>query len=381
MAYLVTKKVKGNYYAYLQESYRESGTVKTRTVEYLGAIAPAVARQITTTKAQANKVKIAALVESVREAATASIVEPAKTKQIAVNDSPALVDSATGELIKTYDKKVITTENKAGRPFSKSLELPSTLEKYGISKTALLHTHARYGRRLEAMEINPSHMTDVKIKYGHPDKLERSKKGYTVFVSRRTQNVKHKANKSALWKHYRQALTGSYLEAIERASPEQFNELKAGLDYYHKDAKRLLFESIKAEATPAARLGLSLQLYLWDKLPGSITQKSKPADFGQVDFSTLNDWRGELTNILSEVQKSGWDGLEKRQKNAKRKAKATITKKLNELKGKSFLDRAKNKLSGKRRRLIREIMAKEKQLQAIEHLEDRLKTIKRVLPF
>lgn len=116
-------------------------------------------------------------------------------------------------------------------------------------------------------------------------------------------------------------------------------------------------------------------------MPGSITQKSKPADFGQVDFSTVGDWRGELTNILSEVHKSGWDGLEKRQKNAKRKAKATITRKLNDLKGKSFLDRAKNKLSGKRRRLIREIMAKEKHLQAIEHLEDRLKTIKRVLPF
>lgn len=48
MSYLAVKKVKGGYYAYRQESYREGGKVRTRTVEYLGAVDPALASKIKT---------------------------------------------------------------------------------------------------------------------------------------------------------------------------------------------------------------------------------------------------------------------------------------------------------------------------------------------
>lgn len=46
MSYLAVKKVKGRFYAYRQESYREGGKVRTRTIEYLGAIDPGLAGNV-----------------------------------------------------------------------------------------------------------------------------------------------------------------------------------------------------------------------------------------------------------------------------------------------------------------------------------------------
>ena len=63
MAYLAIKKVKGRYYGYMQESYREGGSVKTRTVEYLGAIEPAIAQQVQATRQQLGAADMAALVK------------------------------------------------------------------------------------------------------------------------------------------------------------------------------------------------------------------------------------------------------------------------------------------------------------------------------
>lgn len=400
MAYLAVKKVKGKYYAYKQESYREGGKVRTRTVEYLGAIEPAIAKQIQTTKTKVGAVEIDSLVDSIRQQAQTAtknsrspkvnrtpptpIKEPekaAETKaQIQVNDSPALVNTETGELLKTYDR-VITTDKNPSRPFSQSLKLPKDLEKYGISETALLRTHARYGNRLKDLGMNPSYMPDVQIKYGHPDRLDRSKNGFVVYVSRRTQNKRNKSNKTQLWKHYRQALSSAYLEAIEQGRPDLYHDLTIELDHSHKEAKKLLFDSIKYSAKAGTKTGLSLQLYLWDKIPKSVQAKSNPEDFGQVDFSTVNDWRAETTIILSEAQKSGWDGLINRQKSARRKAKSAITKKKNQLRDAGFFERVKNKLSGKHRRIIREIMSKEKQLQSIDRLDDRIKAIRKHLSF
>ena len=76
MPYLAIKKVKGRYYGYMQESYREGGSVRTRTVEYLGAIEPAVAQQYQTTRRQLGAADMAALVQSVLDASTAATRTP-----------------------------------------------------------------------------------------------------------------------------------------------------------------------------------------------------------------------------------------------------------------------------------------------------------------
>ena len=51
MAYLAIQEGQGEFYAYRQESYREGGKVKTRTLEYLGAVDPATAQNIKGTRA------------------------------------------------------------------------------------------------------------------------------------------------------------------------------------------------------------------------------------------------------------------------------------------------------------------------------------------
>ena len=76
LPYLAIKKVKGRYYGYMQESYREGGSVRTRTVEYLGAIEPRVAQQVQATRKQLGAADMAALVKSVREASAAATRAP-----------------------------------------------------------------------------------------------------------------------------------------------------------------------------------------------------------------------------------------------------------------------------------------------------------------
>ncbi len=188
MAYLTIKKVKGHYYGYMQESYREGGRVHTRTVEYLGAMEPAVAKQVQATRKQLGQADMAALVQSVREASTAATrapenptqpkeaqtppeaaPEPARRyKRMTVNGRPQLVDTKTGELIEPQEKEVITTKNAKPtlRPFADSLKLPADIQTHRLNRTSLHATHRKFGERLKALEINPATMPDVVIKYG-----------------------------------------------------------------------------------------------------------------------------------------------------------------------------------------------------------------------
>ena len=239
MPYLAVKKVKGRHYGYLQESYREGGKVRTRTVQYLGAINPAVAQQVKDTRRQLGQVDMAALVQSVRKATETATTpvqvhsvaeigrassalpdsptvtsEPPRMQRMDVNGQSAVVDTETGaivshdvdmntgRLIPLEDKPVITTRKQSNplRPFQYSLKLPDKLETYGVSLQALQATHQRYGQRLKDLQINPAVMPDVRIAYGHPDGLKRNRDGsYTVTTSRRTQNKRHPINNCLLY--------------------------------------------------------------------------------------------------------------------------------------------------------------------------------------
>lgn len=411
MAYLVIKRVKGHAYAYRQESYREGGKVRTRS-EYIGPVSPAVADQVAATRGQLGRVDISALVQSVRNAtsATTDAPEPPVTAspaplspadaskaaadpredlalpkkraqdpepvKMTVNRRPALVDLATGELVSIQSDTEVITTTKAKptlRPFHDGLQLPAQLEDYGLSALAMQRTHARHGQRLKALKINPATMPDVKIKYGHPDRMTRNRDGsYTIYASRRTQNVRHKINKTKLWQHYRQALASAYLDALEGERPELHNAMQAELDESHKATKRLLLDSLALAYSPAVRLGLSLQLALWDKIPRAMRGKADAADFGQVDFASVNDWRAEAVTVLADVQKSGWQSSVDRAARSRQKIKTAITKKRNQIDGMKLAHR----LSGKRRKFIRDVLQLEKKQRAVEQLERRLAMLK-----
>ena len=84
---------------------------------------------------------------------------------------------------------------------------------------------------------------------------------------------------------------------------------------------------------------------------------------------------------MAEAHKSGWEGMAGRNKKARRKLKSAITRQRNEIDQMGALERLSARLSGKRRRIIREIMVKEEQLRGIDQLEQRQKVLQRHFPF
>jgi len=401
LPYLAIKKVKGRYYGYMQESYREGGSVRTRTVEYLGAMEPAVAQQVQATRKQLGAADMAALVKSVREASAAAIrapetpteaetVPPAPERTteppqpryegLTVNGKPQLVDMKTGELIEPQDKQVITTEtNPTLRPFTEALKLPAKIETHKLSRAALHGTHRKSGERLKRLKINPATMPDVVIKYGHPDGLKQRRDGSYIITTSRKPKRGHTLNKTALWRSYRQALSHATLDSIEAERPELFAQLQSQLSESHKAGKRLLFDYIAQTNSGALKIGLSLQLLLWDRMTPPKRQKggiyASAADLGQMSFDTVNDWRSEAALILAEAHKDGWQKLTDKTAKTVSKQKATITKKRPEIDGLSTLD----KLAGKRRKLLRDILEAETKLKASQNLSARVTLIQKML--
>ena len=401
MAYLAIKKVKGRYYGYLQESYREGGSVRTRTVEYLGAMEPAVAQQVQATRKQVGAADMAALIKSVREASAAAAGAPetpteAETapptpertteppqpryERLTVNGQPQLVDMKTGELIEPQDKKVITTGTKPTlRPFADALKLPKGIETHKLSRAALHGTHRKFGERMKTLQINPATMPDVVIKYGHPDGLKQRRDGAYVITTSRKPKRGHTLNKAALWRNYRQALSHATLDSIEAERPELFAQLQSQLSGSHKAGKRLLFDYIAQTNNGALKIGLSLQLLLWDRMTPPKRQKggtyASAADLGQMSFDTVSDWRSEAALILAEAHKDGWQKLTDKTARTISKHKAAITKKRREIDELSTLD----KLAGKRRKLLREILTAETKLKASQNLSARVTLIQKMI--
>lgn len=338
---------------------------------------------------------MSALVQSVREAATTATKtpeEPAESqepptppeatperyKRMIVNGRLQLVDMKTGELIEPQDTKVITTETAKPtlRPFADSLKLPPDLATHKVSLAAFHGTHRKFRNRLKAMQINPATMPDVVIKYGHTDGLKKDRRGVYIVTTSRNPKRGHGLNKTKLWQHTRQALSRATIDAIEGKQPELFAHLKSQLDTSHREGKRLLFQHIAQTTSRAQRLGLSLQLLIWDKIPqptGDKTrQKVTAQDLGQMSFNTTKGWRDEAALILAEAHKAGWPALAAKTQNASRKHKAKITKKRKQIDQLSKLEI----LAGKRRVILREIMRTETKLQATEQLTKRAQIVR-----
>lgn len=378
MAYLAIKKVGAQFYAYMQESYREGGKVRTRTVEYLGAVEPAVARQVRATRRQLGQVDMAALVGAVRAAAN-GVTEISAPSNPPVEPSPT---SFGAESTPAVNEPITTEKEVNSKPApARWFHWPDNLSGYSVGETALRRTQARFAARLQAMGVNTDAMPKVEITYGHPDGLRRNRDGsYTITTSRRTQNKRHQLNKTKLWQHTRQAMSMAYLDALAEARPDLHHALQSELDASHQSTKRILITQLASAAGPVERFGLSLQLSLWHSVPQKLANRQSAEELGQASFTTLKDWRSEAAFVLAEVHKSGWHGMAARQSKASRKLKTAITKRRNEIDRMSMAQRLSARLSGKRRRLIREIMAEEKKLRALGQLRGRVSLLKRHFP-
>ncbi len=262
------------------------------------------------------------------------------------------------------------------------LHFPADLSGFKVNHTAIERSHKRFAVALQQAGGDPTTMPEVTIRYGHPDRLERRRDGsYVVYASRRTQNKRHQLNKTALWRNYRQALASAYLDGLATDQPGAHHQLRTQLDASHRDTTRLLVRNLAAASSPVERLGLSLQLRLWHRAPQRLQKKTSPESFGQVSFGTVNDWRREAVIVLAEAQRpGGWAGYAERQARAQRQLKSAITRRRNKIDNMGFGQRLSARLSGKRRRILREIMAKEAQLQAVDQLDHRLAVLRQHFP-
>lgn len=233
-------------------------------------------------------------------------------------------------------------------------------------------TQARFADRLQAMGVDPSAMPAITIRYGHPDELRRQQDGsYVITASRRTQNKRHQLNKTKLWHHTRQALGMAYLDAMAVNRPELHHQLQSELDPSHQATKRMLVNHLAAAKGTVERLGLSLQLSIWHSVPQRLINRQSAEELGQASFQTLKDWRTEAAFVLAEAHKSGWDGMADRNTKARGKLRSAITRQKNQLDNMGVLQKVSARLSGKRRKIIREIMTKEAKLRSIDQLEQR----------
>ena len=400
----------------MQESFREGGLVRTRTVEYLGAIEPGVMDQVRATRQRLGQLDTAALVASVRAAmdqatqsdsalsdpppmvaAVVEVTNKSATAQpppsVVRNPSPAMSQEAeppdaespsSAETEESRPKPVITTDRSpesSAAPAAK-VTMPDDLASFRVSRTAVERTGTRFAWQLQQHGVNPAAMPQITIRYGHPDRLEQRRDGsYVVYASRRTQNKRHQLNKTKLWSHYRQALANAYLDALTQQQPRVHHQLQVQLDASHQATTRLLAQSLATAQSPLQRLGLSLQLRLWHRLPQSIVKKQSAEMFGQASSSAVNDWRREAAFVLAEAQRpGGWQGFVDRQQSARRKLKSAITRRRNQLDRMSWGQKVSARLSGKRRRLLREIMAHEQRLQAVDQLDQRLTVLRQHFP-
>jgi hypothetical protein len=231
------------------------------------------------------------------------------------------------------------------------------------------------------MNVAPKAMPDITITYGHPDGFCRNRDGsYTITASRRTQNKRHQLNKTKLWQHTRQCLSLAYLDALANERPDLHHQLQSELDASHQATKRLLIGHLAKASSSIERLSLSLQLKVWNSVPQKLVRKRTAEEYGQASFRTLTDWRTEAAFVLAEAHKSGWDGMRSRKTKVRRKLKGAITRRRNQLENLNAAQRLGARLSGKRRRLIREILSAEGKLGSIAHLERRQHLLQRHFP-
>lgn len=217
MAYKVLKKIKGNLYWYLQESFRVGSQVKSKCT-YLG---PA----------------LGGLGAGGTVVATTETRSTPQTTQDQENKLP-LQDTGNPEQTKTQTTK----RNKTFLQLAESkLKITINLEKHKISKLSLkktLNTHLQY---LSNIGIDPSTMPKIKLKYGGINS-ETSKHTKNLFDNgyRVSLPLLRSGQRTVFLTEYRKAVAKSGLDLIKEQNPCLLAELKSEFDQSYKRTNQLV---------------------------------------------------------------------------------------------------------------------------------------------
>jgi len=357
LTYFIIKKVKGRHYGYEQESYREGGTVKTRTVAYYGTLDTRAVKKIRQLRDQSGRINIA------------------KARQIVGRpNSKSVETSYNNKQNKVYTADVKSSGSIA-HPFIQGLNLPKNLSKYNLSATAFQRTHMRFSERLKALGIDPLVMPDIHIKYGHPSGLRKDRKGHYVVKVSRGFRTQFPINRKELWHNYRLALAKSFLDGLNQADAVGFHKLKHRLDSYYEESKKFNMLALYSTASMPNKIKLSLHILLSAYLPIWKRQNPSPDSFGFHTNELLKDWQAEAAFIIADIQKLGWNKIKSINDRQRKKLERKVSTRLKAWKEANTLD----KISGKKRKYIREIMQTESQLKALEQLEKRQKIIAEIM--
>jgi len=102
--------------------------------------------------------------------------------------------------------------------------------------------------------------------------------------------------------------------------------------------------------------------------------------FGWRRYARAKGGGSEAGVVWREGNNAGWAGRAERNAKARRKSRREFTRQKTQLDKMGLAARLGARLSGKRRRIIREVMAKEAKLRSIDQLEQRQRVLRRHFP-
>lgn len=377
MPYPVIKRVKGNSYLYLQESYREGGKVKTRS-RYVGRVDGSTGEIQTTDKSDPKAVSHIQkemrnrFFFALEDRGTQDTLKETPARKL---DSKPTEEDTEGEKdpqkTKTPDNKEKPRKTPIKR-LDKALSLQTDriqtdikldTDRLKISRFSMQQDAKHFGKVLESHGIAPNQMPSVTVRQA----------GFITSISSlfssgyRVTAGTGKGEREKFRDTYRQTLARATLDTLRHHRPEAF----AGLSLRFNDSFRAtnsLIMSFYRNTEDKNRFYKVLGLYFFGVVAKVAGGKMEAEKLGLLDYGERKNWEDEAVSLLVEMRKKGAKRIKQDAIKEKNKARIAQRKTINERKGFFWGGRKKRAIE---RAKIRQNLQEEK-LNKILYLEKHL---------
>jgi hypothetical protein len=290
VAYPVIKRVKGRPYLYIQESYREGGGVKTRSV-YLGPLDPETGELVETGGNDPE------LVERVRQEVRDRIVIAGDPNE----------RGKVWEIPPRRGKSPFAAEAGKSRPGGEYCRLSFKIDcsRFAISRNSLEEDEAQFRKRLGRLGVLPADIPGISVEYGARLRVfKRVLSGqYAVTIPKYS-----KGNREHLRREIRRALSFASLDALERKRPDLFCTLSLQFDEHFRETQRLLNAYILA-TNEFDRLPKAIALKYFGMLAPIAGGKLPPVKIGVSEYGRRKDWREDVASLMVDILRRGWNNV------------------------------------------------------------------------
>lgn len=267
--YRVIRKVKGNYYEYMQISWREGTQVKTKTVEYIGRYhgTPRSKKRKSTPK-PSDTTGTSTLSGAVSAATKTTLKTPHPPGVIPWKDTRMRVSKAISKTGKIDEKKLYTTQ---------------------------LHLEARLKRK-----YNVNFTGNIALRSGKTFAVGKTKGGskHTFYIPTKkgkvsAQRITHEVYRS-------QALLA--LRDIKKQDKEQYKTLKAQFCKAQRERNNALGRFWATTRSKSRQRNAVIVRRFGD--PSAFNQlKGSAESYGLVEKRKFKNWKDEFASVYSELQK------------------------------------------------------------------------------